>query len=396
MTVDSSDGGATATFAVVSGETLEVRVEDAESLEEKQVPWKPGTLGPLAIDLSLAKSMMQPGESRSLLGVEPVDLAVYKHTLTALDFEEIEAFPGQSLLKIAVVSEGKQVAMEGELWVNEQGVTLRATYPQMGMEFLHVEDRMKVTGHQFTSAPSVAGVDFNEVTSIEIEGIYNQEAGRQRVSLRSALTDLTDMFPNTLHQTVKKNGKSEVELELSDQPKEDAGEAENPPEEFLSGSSLIETNHTGMQEKVDSLVSGLSGDMEKLQVLQQFIYDHLDEKNYSKAMASAVETYESGVGDCTEHACLLAAMARQAGLPTRLVVGLVAVPDGGLTRCHFHMWNEVYSQGHWVSADATRPAGKTKWSRYIKIADSSLADGNSQEFLLAGMVLLGDLRVFSK
>lgn len=396
MTVDSDDGGANATFAVVSGETLEVRVEDAESVEEKRVPWKPGTLGPLAIDLSLVKSMMQPGETRSLLGVEPVDLAVYKHTLTALDFEELEAFPGQSLLKIAVVSEGEQIAMEGELWVNEKGVTLRATYPQMGMEFLHVEDRMEVTGHQFTSAPSVADVDFNQITSIEVDGIYNQEAGRQRVSLSSTLTDLTDMFPNTLHQTVKKNGKNEVELELSDQPKDGAEEAEIPGDEYLAGSSLIETNHVGMQEQVDSLVGGLSGDMEKLKVLRKFVYDHLEEKNYSKAMATAVETYESGTGDCTEHACLLAAMARQTGLPTRLVVGLVAIPDGGLTRCHFHMWNEVYLQGHWVSTDATRPAEKTKWSRYIKIADSSLADGNSHEFLLAGMVLLGDLRIFSK
>ena len=398
MTVDSNDGNATATAtsAVVSGETLEVRVEDAESLEEKQVPWKPGTLGPLAIELSLVKSMMQPGDTRTLLGVEPVDLTAYKHTLTALDFEELEAFPGQSLLKIAVVSEAEQVAMEGELWVNDQGVTLRATYPQMGMEFLYVEDRMKVTGHQFTSAPSVADVNFDEITSVEVMGIYNQETDRQRIILRSALTDLTGMFPNTLYQTVKKHGKDEVELELSDQPNEIPQEAETPSEEYLAGSSLIETDHAGMQEQVDSLVSSLSDDMEQLRVLQQFVYDHVEEKNYSKAMASALETFESRAGDCTEHACLLAAMARQTGLPTRLVVGLLAVPDGGLTRCHFHMWNEVYLQGQWISVDATRPAEKTKWSRYIKIADSSLADGNGQEFLLTGMVLLGDLSVFSK
>ena len=46
-----------------------------------------------------------------------------------------------------------------------------------------------------------------------------------------------------------------------------------------------------------------------------------------------------------------------------------------------------------MSVDATRASDRVKWSRYIKIADSSLSDENDQEFLLAGMVLLGDLRV---
>ena len=57
------------------------------------------------------------------------------------------------------------------------------------------------------------------------------------------------------------------------------------------------------------------------------------------------------------------------------------------------MWNEVYLDDHWVSVDATRASDRVKWSRYIKIADSSLSDENDQGFLLAGMVLLGDLSV---
>ena len=79
-----------------------------------------------------------------------------------------------------------------------------------------------------------------------------------------------------------------------------------------------------------------------------------------------------------------------------MVNGLVAVPDGALTNCWFHMWNEVYLDDRWVSVDATRASDRVKWSRYIKIADSSLSDENDQGFLLAGMVLLGDLSVFCR
>ena len=393
MTVDSNQGGAAATFAVVAGDSLEVRVEKSDEVVEKQLPWQPGTLGPLGIDLSLARDMMKPGETRSLSNVEPTNLAIYKQTLRAQDYEVLEDFPEQSLLKIDVLSDGEGVSLEGKLWVNSEGVTMKATYPQMGMEFLYVKDRMEATGTFLESSTTIETVDFNEVTSVEIEGIYDQEASRQELTLSSALTDLSDIFPNTLSQIVKKKSKNKVVLELSDDISNPDILAENPSKEFLASSILIEVEHAGIRAKVEELTNGLENEVEKLKVIQKFVYEHMEEKNYSKAMASAADAFESGEGDCTEHACLLAAMMRAAGLPTRMVNGLVAVPDGALTNCWFHMWNEVYLDDRWVSVDATRASDRVKWSRYIKIADSSLSDENDQGFLLAGMVLLGDLSV---
>ena len=397
MTVDSNEGGATATFAVVAGDSLEVRVEKSDEVEDKQIPWQQGTLGPLGIDLSLVRDMMKPGESRSLSNVEPTNLAVYRQTLKAHDLEEIEDFPKQSLLKIEVLSDGGEgVSLKGKLWVNSEGVTMKATYPQMGMEFLYVEDRMEVTGSFLDSSRTIDTVDFNDVTSVEIDGIYDQEASRQELTLYSALTDLSDMFSNTLYQTVKKKSKDEVMLELSDDILNTELNAENPSKEYLASSRLIEVEYAGIRAKVEELTDELEAEREKVMAIQEFVYEHMDKKNYSKAMASAADAFESGEGDCTEHACLFAAMTRAAGLPTRLVNGLVAIPDGGQTNCCFHMWNEVYLDGRWMSVDATRRPDRVKWSRYIKIADSSLADENDQEFLLAGMVLLGDLRVFCR
>ncbi|MBA62099.1 MAG: hypothetical protein CMJ76_07000 [Planctomycetaceae bacterium] len=394
MSVDSNEGGTTATFAVVADDTLQVRVENAEEVSNAKLPWQSGTLGPLGIELSLLKNIMKPGETRTLSNVEPTSLAVYKQTLIASDYEEIEAFPGQRLLKIRVVSEGQGVSMEGNLWINSEGLMMRATYPQMAMEFVYVEKRTEVTAAHLKVKDSGEKVDFNEVTSVEIDGIYNQEATRQILTLHSTLTDLRDMFPNTLYQSVRKNGKDEVVLEISNDAVNLDLDDEAPAEEYLDSGPLIESDYAPLQAKAEELTKELESDTEKLKAIQNFVYEHMDEKNYSKAMASAVDAFESGEGDCTEHACLLAAMARSAGLPSRLVSGLVAVPDGALTRCYFHMWNEVYLDGRWVSVDTTRPTAKEKWSRYIKIADSSLTNENDQPFLLSGLVLLGDLSVF--
>jgi hypothetical protein len=55
-----------------------------------------------------------------------------------------------------------------------------------------------------------------------------------------------------------------------------------------------------------------------------------------------------GEGDCNEHAVLLAALGRAAGLPTRVVAGTVYL-DGAF---YYHAWCEVWV-GRWVSIDPT-------------------------------------------
>ncbi len=392
--VDSSDSGTKMATVSVDGETLEVQSESSGKRASFQKPWTKGALGPLAIDLSLVRKMMKPGETRTFSNVEPSTLTVYKQTLTAHDYEEVDGFDDQSLLKISVLSEADGISMNGELWVNSEGITMRATYPQMGMEFRWVEKRTEATAVPLRSSSS--DVDLQEVTSVEIQGVYEQEAVAQNYILTSSLTDLSGVFDNSQHQVVKKRSKDEVVLHTSDRSIQEESAPEVAAERYLAGSSLIQTEHQGIRAKAEELVSALESDSDKVAALHEFVYQHMEEKNYSQAMTSAGEAFESREGDCTEHACLFAAMARTAGLPTRLVSGLVAVPDGGLTRCYFHMWNEVLVDGHWLPVDATRQASETKWSRYIKVADASQAEEDNQQWMMSSVVLLGDLSIFSK
>jgi hypothetical protein len=59
-------------------------------------------------------------------------------------------------------------------------------------------------------------------------------------------------------------------------------------------------------------------------------------------------------GDCTEHAVLMAAMCRAAGIPSRVAMGLVYMTGifGG------HAWTEVWIEGRWYGLDATIAAGQ--------------------------------------
>ena len=64
---------------------------------------------------------------------------------------------------------------------------------------------------------------------------------------------------------------------------------------------------------------------------------------------SALEVLHTRKGECQAHAMLYTAMARAAGVPTRLAGGLVYMEGMGFL---YHAWAESYADG-WVSVDPT-------------------------------------------
>jgi hypothetical protein len=69
---------------------------------------------------------------------------------------------------------------------------------------------------------------------------------------------------------------------------------------------------------------------------------------------SALETIERGAGDCTEAAVLLAALGRAAGIPTKVVNGLVYTRERyhGFSNAFMpHSWVIAYVGGKWRSYD---------------------------------------------
>ncbi len=100
------------------------------------------------------------------------------------------------------------------------------------------------------------------------------------------------------------------------------------------------------------------------------------EKTPSVTVPSAREVLASRRGDCNEHAVLLAALARAAGIPARIIAGAVYANDG----FYYHAWNELWL-GAWVSADAVFdqiPADAT----HVKLIEGGL----EQQMALAGII----------
>jgi hypothetical protein len=108
----------------------------------------------------------------------------------------------------------------------------------------------------------------------------------------------------------------------------------------------------------------------KALALEKFVRGHIHKRNLATAMATALEVAESQSGDCTEHSVLLTALLRAAGIPARVVMGLVY--SHGDKAFVGHMWTEAWIDGVWQPLDATRAQGGTGCG-HIKLNDSALS-----------------------
>ncbi|MGD9233117.1 MAG: transglutaminase-like domain-containing protein, partial [Desulfobacterales bacterium] len=66
------------------------------------------------------------------------------------------------------------------------------------------------------------------------------------------------------------------------------------------------------------------------------------------SLPDALATLMNKVGDCNEHAVLLTALSRAAGIPARIEAGLVYLNG----KFYYHAWNSLYI-GRWITVDST-------------------------------------------
>ncbi len=109
--------------------------------------------------------------------------------------------------------------------------------------------------------------------------------------------------------------------------------------------------------EIRRLAAQVVGDARGAYEAARRLSDHVHrtlEKAYGASHDRASDVLAAGKGDCTEHAVLLVALARAAGIPARGVHGLVyAEYDDGQPALYWHAWAEVRSGGEWIAMDPT-------------------------------------------
>ena len=128
-------------------------------------------------------------------------------------------------------------------------------------------------------------------------------------------------------------------------------------------------------------------DRERVRALRSAVYRHIDQKDLGTAFGTASETVRSRRGDCTEHAVLLAAALRSAGIPSRLVSGLVWIPRAGEPGGAFlwHMWTQAVVDGRWIDLDPTLSSARAFHPGHIAV---TFSDGGAGDLEIGGRAML--------
>lgn len=159
---------------------------------------------------------------------------------------------------------------------------------------------------------------------------------------------------------------------------------------YLAREAQLEIDDPALRAWVESIIHGQSplGLAERLRLA---VRSYISVKDLSQGDASALETFRSKRGDCTEHANLLCAALRIAGIPARVEIGIVYSPIfGGWVG---HAWNSAYvtddvnngaTSGRWIHLDSAYPG--IERSCYLKLGTNS---GTS--WTDTGAALIGNL-----
>jgi len=117
----------------------------------------------------------------------------------------------------------------------------------------------------------------------------------------------------------------------------------------LKPSHFIESDAAPIRDQALRIVSADADTLDASRQILQWMKKQMTQ-TASAEMPSALRVLETLKGDCKHFTALFVALARAAGVPTRMVTGLI-FKDG---RFAYHAWAEIQVADGWLSVDPTR------------------------------------------
>ena len=374
----------------VRGDRLELQSQSDGRSTTSTIPWPNDCRGFLGVEQSLEQQPLKPGEQRRIKVFLPVLNAPGDVKLTAIGKERVLLLDGESeLLRVDMQIRLPQgTTLDSMLWVDEQGQTLKTRMQAVGQETYRSSRERALSVSTRSGAVFDLGVDAIVKLARPLVNPHDRRARRYRVTLDGG--DPAVEFRNADYQEVKPLDAHQAEVVVRpSSPATTPGNepptaADREPNEWIQSDDprIIRLAEQGRGSETDPWRICLA--------LETFVHRAIDDVNFSTAFSSAVEVAETRQGDCTEHAVLLAALARANGIPTRVAIGLVYVDR--YQGFGYHMWTEVNVNDRWLPLDATLGRGGIGGG-HLKLSDTSLAGGGALESLLPVAKILGRVAI---
>ncbi|MHB1155974.1 MAG: transglutaminase-like domain-containing protein [Phycisphaerales bacterium] len=386
---------------VFTGKEMIVTTTDSGRTSKQTLAVPEGEwLTPAAGMRYVAKQMAAGEKTISYRSFDPsASMSPTTVAITVLGREDVEVFGKVTPATKVEVGTSLMPGVKSVEYVDDQGHTLRSSVSLgfMTLEMMAADKALAMTERK--------GPELLEQTLIRPDKAI--AAPRKLRKATWVLEMKKGKLPELLEtavQSVKRldDGSAEVTVDMTD-ARPQAAEAP-----AVENSTMIDGKDPRIVKLTEEALKDVGPEAtatQKAEVIRRFVHRYIRVKSLDVGMASAGEVAQTRTGDCTEHAVLLAAMLRAAGLPSRIITGLMYVPTSvvlgpgttGTTGVFgYHMWAQAWLNGRWVDWDAILPdaPGSAAFdATHIAISSSEMADGQWVNDLVTLAPIIGELKI---
>lgn len=299
--------------------------------------------------IEMAMRRLNPGQSLRLKTMDPLSLTVADVVIEAVRREKIVHDDRQletTLLKI------DYQGMTINSWIDDDGRILRQETP-FGWTLRAASPREILSRRR----QSFDGAELFASLSVPLNGkLTNPRAcKRLKVRLNGHNLDLKGLASH--RQFVEERTDNAIIMELAAQSSPtniSRLHEQTPPDlrRFLEATSAIQSDHSAMIKQAKNIIAGATNRFEAATKIYEWVYRNIV-KHPTVSLPSALDVLQRREGDCNEHTYLFVALARAAGLPAQINVGIVFAETGADEGAfYYHAWPAVYV-GEWIEMDPT-------------------------------------------
>jgi len=379
-----------ATTGRVIGDKLQLQVTTSGKTTTAAVPWSSEYGGYYALQQSLSRSPMKPGQTRTIRGLEPGTAQVSTTRLTARNMEPVKLLDRTAeLLRIDSTTTLDGQTIPGSLWTDGDGEILKSRTDMLAIEMF------RTTKEEALKASEPGKLDLAASLAIPVNRVLERPHATKRVRYRMHLDggNPAGVFASGPSQKVQPIDPHTAEVTVFalrlGQPAGNPGAKEDPPTAAdREPNNWIQSDHPKIVAAAKEAVGDLKDPWQVAVALERYAHGRIRRPGFSQAFDTALDVLESGEGDCTEHAVLLAALARARGIPARVAIGLVYYKQTFL----YHMWTEMYLEGRWIPMDATLAQGGIG-AAHLKLVHTSLQGASALSSFLPVAQVAGRLKI---
>jgi len=321
-----------ATFAASGqsdGTTLEVRYGPEGRSETIRLPLAEPVYFANTLRPKLAAAWPEPGARFTHQVFSPTSMR--REPMRVL-VEGRETIDGVETLLIVEESQG----LESRAWIDHGGHAVRE---QGALGFVLRREPEEVAR---AGIADDAPIDLTATTHVPFTGTIADPRTLDRLVLRISGA-AADHVPNA---PPRQQVTGDVLRITREDPARVRADGTEDLEPYRAPSPFVESDDPAIVARARAIVGPATGAKDKVGRVLDWVAANV-EREPSLTIPSARDVLRARRGDCNEHAVLVAALLRAAGVPARIVAGL-AYANGGF---YYHAWNEVWLDG-WISADA--------------------------------------------